>query len=205
MSNFRPGQRGWSEERDYKKIKGGISKEAWEGISKKDRKEMAKAGLTQSRWVEGHFGETGNERSSSKGKMWEQAAWEMGFGNVKNSKDLKKLYKRGQDLDFNNFNSMNDVKKFDKTSKKSIEAQIEEAVKKKMKHIDRGKSSGNSDSEANEDRGTNPQVVAGAGDWQSQYMEVINKFLEQMGNQQQQQNPYLPQQQAQPWTPRGGW
>ena len=182
--------------KDSKKRKGGISNDAWKDLRKKDRKKLAADGRMQRGFFANKYDE---DKFDNKNKLWENAAWSMGMGNVKSGDDLKKLHKKYTELGIKDFDSMEDVKGFDNTSKKNIDKQIEDAIAARMEEFNRNQE------EAEEDNSLEPEPVAGASDWQSQYMEVINKFLEQMGNNQQQQNPYLPQQQAQPWTPRGGW
>ena len=191
-----------AQKNDWKKREGGINPDIFKELSKKDRKEYAEAGLDRWGWAD--FSNQPWRGKDDRYGMWEKRAWEHGFGNVKTVEQLKELYKKGEAFDDKKLNSMQDVKKFDKTSKKSIDKAIEMGIKKKWDEFE--KNFGGSREE--EDDSTDPKVVDGAKDWNSQYMDVINKFLERMDSSRNagppKTDPYLSYNQG-PWTPTGGW
>lgn len=192
----------------WKKRKGGISQDAWKDLSKKEKKEMKEAGMMQPRWREGHFGESGQMKFDKKQRLWEAAAWEMGMGNVKDSDQLRELFKAYKDKDFNNFNSMNDVKAFDKTSKENIDKAIEDGINSRWEEFMKERGEGGEMTTGQEHV---PQRVDGADEWESGYGDVIKQLLDRIGGQQQgagnmygygNQSPWIG---ANRWTPQGGW
>lgn len=98
--------------KDFKSRQGGISQEAWKDISKDERKEFAKDGLMPSTWQEGNFGESGRDKFSSNQKIWETAAYEHGFGNVRDSDDLRKLHSSFKETGIKKMDSFNDARQF---------------------------------------------------------------------------------------------
>ena len=186
----------------YRDRKGGIDPKVFRELSKKDRKEYAKEGLVgdRAKWLltgdmrdarddAGYYKKTGQDK-------WEQAAWEMGFGNIKDVDDLKKLYRNKQEFGFNNFNSMQDVKQFDKTSKKSIDKSIEKAMNKRWDKFLKDKEGEASDGTDGHD----PQELDSGG-WDSPYADMLTQMMGMINN----QNSAYVQGSRPGWAPRGGW
>jgi len=201
----------------WKDRKGGISDDAWKGLSKKEKKKMQEAGLRMNRWgADPTLGDRGRKKHDEGVSRWEAAAWEMGLGNVKDSDQLKKLFKRYEDLDFKNFNSMNDAKAFSSTSQENIDKAIEDGIAARWDEFMKNNPGGGGGGAGGGD-GTDPVVVDGAQDWNSRYMEVIEKFLDRMGGGAQPGygsggyasggygSAYSQGGHNMGWQPRGGW
>ena len=87
--------------KDWKNRKGGIDPDAWKGISKDEKKEMAEAGLMQGGF-HGAMANAGNvmsiNKSNKKNEMWEHGAYEMGHGSIKTADDLRAVYQKGKEV-----------------------------------------------------------------------------------------------------------
>ena len=197
------------DEKSYRDRKGGISDDAWKDLSKKEKKKMKDAGLRMNRWREDPtLGDKGRKQHDSKRSLWEGAAWEMGMGNVKSGDDLKKLFKKYEEKDFNNFNSMNDVKAFNNTSQENIDSAIEDGINARWEEFMKSREGDG----AGDGSGLEPERVDGAPeDWDSGYGDGIKQLLDRIGGQQQgagnmygygNQSPWVGQNR---WTPTGGW
>ena len=181
--------------------KGGISKDAFKGLSKSERKEMAKAGLAPSNrfWANMHDQKKGRNRNSK----WEAAAWEMGMGRVKDSDDLKKLWDRHNELGIKDFDSYGDVAQFrKKVDQKAIDEMVNKGIESRWAEWIKGKEAERS-AQGEASSGLEPQVLPGAEDWNSPYMDVIKQLTEQLSSNQM-NNPYV-QGPRQGWQPQGGW
>ena len=96
--------------KDFKSRQGGISDEAWKGISKDERKEMAKAGLTQATGIYGWSGE--RDQAMESNSPWEKAAYEHGFGNVRKADELREVFQASKDIGISKMDSWNDARQF---------------------------------------------------------------------------------------------
>ena len=152
--------------------------------------------LGQRMWANQHD----RDKWEGKQKLWEAAAWEMGMGNVKDKKDLKKLKDRYKELGIKDFDSMSDAKSF----RKSNDEQIDELVNARFDEWTKNQQAQQGGQQANRPDGMEPQVVGGANDFRSQYAQMLMSG-----------SPYLqygmgPRSGAgngasYNYTPRGGW
>ena len=131
--------------------------------------------------------------------IWEQAAYEMGMGNIKSKEDMEKVRKRADELGIKNMDSMNDARQFrKKVDQKAIDDMVTKGIQSRWDEWVKNQEGAGGGGSGAGYAGTDPQIVEGADGWESQYMNVIDRFLTQMGNNQTRM-------QNSQWKPTGGW
>ncbi len=181
--------------KNWKKRKGGMDPDLWMSLSKDSKKDWAGRGLGGG-WVEGSLGDSGHWGKGSKNNLWEQAAWEMGMGNIKDKDDLKKLKDRYEELGIKDFDSMSDVSQF----RKSNDDKIDELVQARFDEWTKNQQTQQGGQQANGPSGMEPQVVPGADGYRSQFSDWITSIMGSSPYTQWGQGP-----QTQQYTPKGGW
>ena len=97
---------------DYKSRKGGISKDAWNDLSKKEKKEAQGKGIYSPYATTFAANPQEVKKFQEKEDLWGEAAYEHGYGNVKSGDDLRGLMKAHDETGIKNMDSYNDVRQF---------------------------------------------------------------------------------------------
>ena len=120
--------------KDFKSRQGGISDEAWKGISSDERKEFAEAGLTQATGIVGWKGE--RQKAMDSNSNWERAAYEHGFGNVREADDLREVFQASKDIGIKDMDSWNDARQF-RRAHNDYDAKTHEGFENRIKDLEK--------------------------------------------------------------------
>lgn len=97
--------------KDYRSRKGGISDKALKGLNKKEKKEWKDAGYISNTAVGFAANKYERDKYNDKRKMFEEAAYEHGYGNIETA-DQARDFMKGFKEAGTNLNSYSDVRQF---------------------------------------------------------------------------------------------
>jgi len=99
----------------YKDTPGGIDPAIWDDMSKDDKKYFAGQGfniITGSDFERGKGNYQLENHKNQNSGFWQEAAYEMGFGNIKDAKDLLAVRDKANEFGIKDMDSYKDVRKF---------------------------------------------------------------------------------------------